>query len=96
MNALYLAFGMVFGLLLSRARVTDYNTIVNMFRLTDLYLAGVMVVAIAAAAIGLYALRRSGVTAVMGCPVEVRPKAYHRELPVAGLVFGAGWALSGA
>lgn len=96
MNALYLAFGVVFGFLLSRARATDYNTIVNMFRFTDLYLAGVMVTAIAIAAMGLYLLRRSGTNALIGCPVELRPKAYQRELPVAGLVFGAGWALSGA
>ena len=96
MNALYLAFGAVFGFLLSRARATDYNTITNMFRFTDLHLAGVMVVAIAAAAIGLWLLRRKQVKALIGCPVEIHPKASHKWLPVAGLVFGAGWALTGA
>jgi len=96
MNALYLVFGALFGFLLSRARATDYDVIAGMFRFTDLHLAGVMVVAIAVAAIGLYLLRRRGASAWIGCPVEVQPRPAHRYTLPAGLVFGAGWALTGA
>ncbi len=96
MNALYLLFGIVFGLLLSRARATDYDTIVNMFLFRDLHLAGVMAVAIAVAAIGLALLRRTGAGPLLGGPMEVAPKPVHRAILPAGLVFGAGWALTGA
>ena len=95
MNALFLIFGLIFGFILSRARATDYNTIINMFRLTDLHLVGVIGVAIAVAGVGLYLLRRSQVPALVGCAIEIPPKPGHRWMLVSGLVFGAGWALTG-
>jgi hypothetical protein len=96
MNIVFLTFGAAFGFLLSRARATDYDAIVNMFRLTDLHLAGVMVTAIGVAAIGLYFLRRSQATALVGSPIEVYPISSHRWMLAAGLIFGIGWALTGA
>ena len=96
MNPLFLLFGVLFGFLLSRARATEYDVIVGMFRLTDLHLAGVMAVAIAVAAAGLYLLRRGKAGALAGCAIEVQPKPPHRRTWLAGLVFGTGWALTGA
>ncbi len=95
MNALYLVFGALFGFILSRARATDYDTIVNLFRLVDFHIAGVMAVAIAVAAAGLYLLRQSHAAALIGCPIEIRHKPSHRWILPAGLVFGTGWALTG-
>ncbi len=96
MNAIFLIFGLIFGFILSRARATDYNTIIDMFRFTDLHIAGVIIVAIAVAAIGLYLLRLSQAKALVGCAIEIQPKPAHRWILVAGIVFGAGWALTGA
>jgi hypothetical protein len=89
-RVLHLAFGALFGWLLHQARATDYDAIAGMFRFTDLHLMGVMGVAIGTAAIGLFALRRSG------RPNEVKPKPSHRWIVAAGAIFGAGWALTGA
>ena len=96
MKIVFLLCGSVFGLLLSRARATDYDAIVAMFRLSDLHLMGVIGVAIGVAGVGLYLLRRSGIKALPGCDIGVRPKPYHKWVFVGGLVFGAGWALTGA
>ena len=90
MNPLFLLFGILFGFLLSRARATEYDVIVGMFRFTDLHLAGVMAVAIAVAAAGLYLLRRAKAA------IDFQPKPPHRWMWLAGLVFGTGWALTGA
>ena len=96
MNALYLVFGAGFGFILSRARATDYDTIVNLFRLVDFHIAGVIVVAIAVAAAGLSLLRRSQAGALIGCAIEIPDKPAHRWILPAGLIFGTGWALTGA
>lgn len=96
MNAVLLLFGIAFGFLLSRARATDYDVIVGMFRFTDFHLMGVMATAIAVAAAGIHLLRRSRSQALMGCAVEVSAKPPHRWTLAAGMVFGAGWALTGA
>ena len=89
-------FGMLFGFVLSRGRVTDYDTIAGMFRLTDLHLFGVIGGAIGTAAIGLWLIRRGGNRTLTGDAVEVRRKPLQPGVFSGGLVLGAGWALSGA
>jgi uncharacterized membrane protein YedE/YeeE len=95
MNFLYLSLGTLFGFLLSRARASDYNTIVNMFRFEDLHLMGVMGVAIGVAAVGLVTVRRKASRALIGCAIEIQPKASRPGMFVAAIIFGTGWALSG-
>ena len=89
-------FGTLFGFVLSRGRVSDYDTIAGMFRLTDLHLFGVIGTAIATASIGLWLIRRGGNRTVTGDPVDVRRKAWQPGVFSGGLVLGAGWALTGA
>lgn len=57
---LAVVFGFVFGLLLQRGRVADYNTIVNQFRLKDFTVLKVMFTAIVVGGIGVLALHESG------------------------------------
>ena len=92
----FLVFGALFGFALSRARVTDYDTIAGMFRLTDLHVVGVIGSAIATAAVGFWLLRRSGNRTASGQPIELRAKPWQMGAVWGGLTFGAGWALSGA
>lgn len=92
----FLVFGTLFGFALSRARATDYDTIAAMFRFTDLHLMFVIGAAIGTAALGFRVLRLAGSRTVSGRPVELRDKPWHRGAIWGGLLFGAGWALSGA
>ena len=92
----FLAFGLLFGFVLSRARVTDYDTIAGMFQLADLHLFGVIGGAIATSALGFGLLHRAGGRTVSGAPWEVRPKPWQRGVIGGGLVLGAGWGLTGA
>jgi uncharacterized membrane protein YedE/YeeE len=93
---MFLAFGALFGFLLSRARASDFAAIAGMFRLTDLHLFGVIGVAIATAALGLAALRASQARALDGAAIVLKTKPYTRAVFAGGLIFGVGWALSGA
>ena len=92
----FAGFGVLFGFVLSRARVTDYDTITGMFRLTDLHLFGVIGTAIPTAALGLWLLRRTGNRTFIGTGADLRPKPWSRSLLPGGILFGAGWALTGA
>jgi uncharacterized membrane protein YedE/YeeE len=89
-------FGALFGFVLSRGRVSDYDTIAGMFRLTDPHLFGVIGAAIATAALGLWLIRRGGNRTLTGAPVEVRRRPARPGVFLGGLVLGAGWALTGA
>jgi uncharacterized membrane protein YedE/YeeE len=92
----FIFFGALFGFCLSRARATDYDAILGMFRLTDLHLFGVIGVAIATAGLGLLVLRKIGVHSLGGEPIRLAPKPMHASVFTGGLIFGVGWALSGA
>ena len=91
-----LVCGVLFGFVLSRARVTDYDTIAGMFRLTDLHLFGVMGGAIAVSALGLALLRRAGGRTLTGEPWGLRPKPWQTGAIWGGLLLGAGWGVTGA
>jgi uncharacterized protein len=93
---LFTLFGALFGFVLSRGRVSDYDTIAGMFRSTDLHLFGVIGAAIGTAALGLWLIRRGGNRTITGDPVEVRRKPWQRGVFSGGLPLGAGWALTGA
>ena len=93
---IFALFGALFGFVLSRGRVSDYDTIAGMFRLTDLHLFGVIGAAIATSALGLWLIRRGGNRTISGAPVDVRRKPWQGGVFSGGLMLGAGWALSGA
>lgn len=92
----FLVFGTLFGFVLSRARATDYDTIAGMFRLTDLHLMFVIGFAIGTAALGFWLLRRTRNRTLSGQPIALGKKRWHPGVIGGGLLFGAGWALSGA
>lgn len=85
----FAGFGLLFGFLLSRVGATDYDNIAGMFLLTDLHLMGVIGTAVVVAAVGLALLRRRE------RPLLIAPKPRKPGLVVGGLLFGAGWALTG-
>lgn len=96
MNALYLAAGTLFGFFLSRAGVTDYERMRALFLFRDFHVAGVMGVAIGVSALGLAWLTRRRTNALNGCPLELGAKPMRPRLFGLSLVFGVGWALTGA
>lgn len=61
-TALWLAvvFGFLFGVLLHRGRVTDYNVIVNQFRFRDFTVLKIMFTAIIVGGIGVLVLQQAG------------------------------------
>jgi uncharacterized membrane protein YedE/YeeE len=88
-------FGALFGFVLSRAGATDYDAIRGMFLLRDLHLAGVMATAIALLAVSFALLRRRATRALNGQGLALASKPMTPRLVLGGLLFGAGWALSG-
>ena len=53
-------FGILFGVLLNKGRVTDYNVIVNFFRLKDLTVLKIMLTAIVVGGLGVFAMMGAG------------------------------------
>jgi uncharacterized protein len=86
---LAVAFGAVFGFLLHRGSVTDYNVIVNQFRLRDFTVMKVMLTAILVGGVGVAIL-----VALGWAQLHVRAAAML-AVSVGGLIFGVGMVLYG-
>ncbi len=84
-----LGTGIVFGFLLHRGGVTDYNVLVGQLVLEDFTVAKIILTAIIVGMIGVYLLSDRDI-------IELKPKSgsLRRTIP-GGLIFGAGFALLG-
>jgi len=91
---LFLVLGTVFGWTLSRSGAADYDFIQRMFLLQDFQLYGIIGTAVIIVAPGLWLLERHGRTA-SGARLLIAPKPYHPGNAIGGLIFGAGWAITG-
>lgn len=81
--------GFVFGFLLQRGGVTDYNVIIGQLLLKDFTVLKVMMTAVVVGMIGVYFMRDRGW-------VNLHPKSGSAGMTVVGgLIFGAGFALLG-
>jgi len=88
-NILGLGFGIVFGFLLQKGGVTDYDVIVKQLLLVDFTVVKIMLTAVATGMIGVHALKSMG-------KVRLQPKAGSVGMNViGGLVFGVAFATLG-
>ena len=84
-----LGTGIIFGFLLHRGGVTDYNVLVGQLLLEDFTVAKIILTAIVVGMFGVYFLSDRDI-------IELKPKSgsLRRTIP-GGLIFGAGFALLG-
>lgn len=94
MTALYLVLGIVFGFILSRSGAADYNYIQAMFLFEDFQLYGIIGTAVVLTAPGIWLIKRRGRT-LLGRPVDIELKPFHRGNVAGGILFGIGWSLAG-
>ena len=89
-----LFLGALFGWIASRAGITDFSHITGMFALRDFHMFGVLGVAVTFIAIGLALLK--GKPTLSGRPLALKPRTRHPGNFPGGMIFGAGWAITGA
>lgn len=98
MLTVYLALGIGFGIVLTKSEVVSWYRIQEMFRFQSVHMYGIIGSAVAVAAVGLQIIRRSGLRSLAGEPIAVPPKVMGSgaRYAVGGVLFGVGWALTGA
>lgn len=94
MTLVYLLLGTVFGFILSRSGAADYDFIQGMFLFTEFQLYGIIAVAVAVTAPGIWLIKRRGRT-LLRRPVAIELKALHRGNVFGGILFGVGWSIAG-
>ena len=94
----YLALGVLFGIVMVKAQVVSWFRIQEMFRFQSFHMYGVMASAVAVAAGALWGLRYINQEAAIGRVIVVEPKVMGsgRRYIFGGAIFGLGWGLTGA
>jgi len=93
---LFVLFGFFFGYFLSKARATDYDSMVDMFLVKDFQLYGVIGVAILIVAAGLFLAQRAKRETLSGKALDWPTLKFEPKRLIGAFIFGAGWALAGA
>ncbi len=94
----YLVLGCLFGIVLIQSEVISWFRIQEMFRFESFHMYGIIMSAIATAALSIVLLERSGARTLAGEAISIPPKQLGRGYRywIGGTLFGVGWALTGA
>jgi hypothetical protein len=95
-NIKFLLAGIFFGILLVKAEVISWFRIQEMFRLQSFHMYGVIGSAVATGMVSLWVIRRFKIHTLDGEEVVVPRKKFTWGNVYGGLLFGLGWALTGA
>ncbi|MBL0741636.1 DUF6691 family protein [Chryseolinea lacunae] len=95
-NLLYLTVGIVFGLALTKGEAISWFRIQEMFHFQSFHMYGIFMTAVPTGALSLWLLQKFHAKSADGQPIDAPHKPYHHGVIFGGLIFGFGWALTGA
>jgi uncharacterized protein len=95
-NLKYLVVGTFFGLVLTKGEAISWFRIQEMFRFESFHLYGIFMTAIPTGALFLLLIRKLKIKTFSGEAIEMPEKKYHHGVIIGSLLFGFGWALTGA
>lgn len=95
-NLKYLVVGIVFGIVFVKAEIISWFRIQEMFQLTSFHMYGVIGTAVAVGTLSVFLIKKFNLKTLAGEPVTFQDKTFNKGQIFGGLLFGFGWALTGA
>ncbi len=95
-NIKYLIAGLVFGVLLTKAEVISWFRIQEMFRFQSFHMYGIIGSAVVVGIISVLLIKKLGIKTIYGERIEFHSKKFNKGQIIGGLIFGLGWAMTGA
>ena len=92
----YTVAGMAFGIVLIKSEVISWFRIQEMFRLQSFHMYGVIGSAVVVGIISVWLIKKFNIKTIAGEKIEFTPKVFSKGQIYGGLLFGFGWALTGA
>ena len=92
----YALIGMLFGIVLVKSQVISWFRIQEMFRLQSFHMYGVISSAIVTGMISIAIIKKFRLKTIAGDPIIIPVKKFHWGNVIGGLIFGLGWAITGA
>src|SRR6187200_1061911 len=95
-NLKYLITGTIFGVVFVKAEIISWFRIQEMFRLQSFHMFGVIGSAVAVGMVSIWLIKRYKIKTIYGEPIEIPRKKFSKGQIYGGILFGFGWALTGA
>ncbi len=91
-----LLVGTFFGIVLVKSEVVSWYRIQKMFRFEEAHMYLIIASAIVVGAISLWLIKRFQAGTITKEPIILRDKQFHKGTIIGGIIFGMGWAITGA
>lgn len=95
-NIKFVIMGTLFGTTLYKSEVISWFRIQEMFRVQSFHMYGVIGSAIVVGLLSLYIIRKLNIKSVNNEPILIPAKKFNLGYVIGGVLFGMGWALTGA
>jgi uncharacterized membrane protein YedE/YeeE len=92
----FLLLGTLFGIVLVKGEVISWFRIQEMFRFQSFHMYGVIGSAVVVGIISVWLIKKLQIKSIDGEKITVPVKHFHKGQIFGGLLFGFGWALTGA
>lgn len=92
----YLIAGILFGFALVKGEVINWFRIQEMFRFQDFHMYGIIGTAVIVGVISVQLIKRFNIKTIQGEEVHIEPKIFQKRQIIGGIIFGLGWAITGA
>lgn len=92
----YLMTGIIFGIIFVKAEVISWFRIQEMFRLKSFHMYGIIGSAIFVGMISVWIIKKFRIKTLNGESINIPSKKFSTGQIYGGLIFGFGWAMTGA
>jgi uncharacterized protein len=95
-NLKYSAWGVLFGIVFVKAEIISWFRIQEMFRFESFHMYGVIGTAVVVGLISVQLIKRLKARTIHGEEITIPNKEFNKGQIYGGLLFGLGWAITGA
>jgi uncharacterized protein len=92
----YILVGILFGIVFIKAEIISWFRIQEMFRLQSFHMYGVIGSAILVGALSIFLIKKFKIKTIQGEEIHFHSKSFNQGQIYGGLLFGLGWAITGA
>lgn len=92
----YMLVGLVFGIVFVKAEIISWYRIQEMFRFQSFHMYGVIGTAVLTGMLSVWLIKKFRLRTFDGQPITFQRKQFNKGQLSGGLLFGLGWALTGA
>ena len=92
----YGVVGIAFGIIFVKAEIISWFRIQEMFRLQSFHMYGVIGSAVVTGIVSVWLIKKFNIKTMYGEAITFHPKTFNKGQVYGGLLFGLGWAITGA